>query len=241
MNVSADLHIHSALSPCAEREMDPPRIFNHVIELGLKAIAITDHNSTANLPAFMEDPPDELWVIPGMELQTKEEVHLVCYFPTLTEAMACGLKVNEYLPNLPLGLAKTYGEQTKINRQGDTIGEETKPLLASTDLGLNEAFALISLYNGLAYPAHADRLSFGIMGQLGFIPPNLPVHTLEVSHHLDKEASLVLFPEFQTFQSSDAHRLAEIGRGCSMLMIDHPCWEEFVAAMERQNGRWIEV
>lgn len=221
--------------------MDPPHIFRHAIELGIEVIAITDHNSTANLPAFMSDPPKGLWVIPGMELQTKEEVHLLCLFPTLAAAMDFGQTVDRHLPDLAGRLHQAFGEQTKVNRFGEKVGEEQKLLLVSTDFSLSEAFAQVAFFHGITYPAHADRPAFGILGQLGFIPSDLPVKTVEISAHLNCTAGRGLFPGFQLVQSSDAHRLAEMGRGCSMLRMARPCWEEFMAAVSGGNGRAIEI
>lgn len=221
--------------------MDPPRIFAHAEELGLSVIAVTDHNCTANLPAFLEDPPQSLWIIPGMELQTKEEVHLVCLFPTLEEAMACGADVDRRLPNLSDLTLKSHGEQTVLDRSGKTLGEVGKSLFSSIDLGLSESFALIRSYNGICYPAHVDRPSFGIIGQLGFIPPDLPIETVEISYRMDGSAGKTRYPKYQCIQSSDAHQLIDMGRGCSLLRLVEPTWSELRMALERRNGRGIEV
>ena len=44
-----DLHIHSALSPCAEKDMTPVTIVGLAKANGLDFVAVSDHNSIKNV------------------------------------------------------------------------------------------------------------------------------------------------------------------------------------------------
>jgi PHP family Zn ribbon phosphoesterase len=227
----ADLHIHTALSPCAEREMDPPRVFARARAAGLRVIAITDHNSTANLPAFLASPPKDLWVIPGMEVQTKEEVHMVCLFPGLEEAMDWGELVKKHLPpvnNRP----EFFGEQTVVDAEGNSIGQEEILLLNSVSLSLEEVVKLVTERNGLVYPAHCRRPSFSIYSQLGVVPSCLPKKVLEISPGDNRAVLEKEYPGYRFICSSDAHRLAEIGWGRTIFPFAGARWSELVRWMD---------
>jgi PHP family Zn ribbon phosphoesterase len=236
----ADLHIHSALSPCAEREMDPPMIFNHAAQLGVSVIAITDHNCAENLPAFMTEVPDDLWVIPGIELQTREEIHLVCLFSSLDGALAFADYVRRHLPK-QLNAPQVFGEQSILNRKGEEIGQEEQLLLTSVDFGLEQAFDAVCSFQGLCYPAHVDRRAYSLVSQLGFLPPQLPVPTVEISYRTTGEEGKSCYGGYQLIQSSDAHALAEMGRGCSILRMEELTWTELKAAFYHEDGRHIQV
>ena len=82
-----DLHIHSVLSPCGDDDMTPCNIVGMSKLLGLDVIAITDHNSTGNAEAVMKcGQAMGLTVVPGMELETREEVHVLMLFEDLSKA-----------------------------------------------------------------------------------------------------------------------------------------------------------
>ena len=206
----------------------------------MDVLAITDHNTVANLPSFCTDVPRGLWVVPGVELQTREEIHLVCLFASLEAAMDFGDELRKHLPDLP-NRERLFGEQTIVTRQGKTIGVEPRMLLNSTDLGVDEVYPLVASFQGLCYPAHVDRNSYSIRSQLGFVPPNLPVPTLEISYRTDGTLGQEQFPGYQLVQASDAHCLAELGRGCAALLLEAPVWDELVAAFFRREGREIQV
>lgn len=226
----ADLHIHTALSPCAEREMDPPRIFSRAREAGLKIIAITDHNSTGNLPAFLSSPPPDLWVIPGMEVQTREEVHLVCLFPALEPAMAWGEMVKKSLPPV-VNRPEYFGQQMLVDEEGNCIGEEKILLLNSTAFSLEEVVAQVAALGGLVYPAHIMRPSFSLLSQLGMLPACFPRKVLEISAGDDGTELRAKFPGYCFICSSDAHRPEEIGRGRTVFNLEAACWDQLLSLL----------
>lgn len=235
-----DLHIHSALSPCAEREMDPPRIFQRALELGLNMLAITDHNTVKNLPAFLRDVPPDLWVIPGVELQTREEIHLLILFDGLDTAMDFGQEMAGYLPEQP-NIPAIFGEQILLDRQGIAVGAHHSMLLTSVNLNLTDVLQRIKSYETLCYPAHVDRKAYSILSQLGFLPSELPLPTVEISYRINADEAERLFPGVQWVQSSDAHQISELGRGCSLFQLEEKSWEELKAAFFCREGRSIRV
>jgi PHP family Zn ribbon phosphoesterase len=237
----ADLHIHSCLSPCAEREMTPEAIFSRAIALGLQIIAITDHNSTANLPAFLSSHPPELYVIPGMEVQTREEVHLVCLFPRLEAALAWGELVKAHLPAIDNN-PEFFGEQTIVNSASEKTGEERRLLLNSVSFSIDEVVQEVHTLGGIAYPAHIDRPSYSVLSQLGFLPPGLRSKVFELSRWGQIESYQDRYCDFCIVRSSDAHRLSDLNETArSLFHLQEKSWPELVAALQKMNNRIVTV
>lgn len=234
----AELHIHSALSPCAGDEMDPITIMLTAIKLGLKIIAITDHNSTANLPAFIHQAPDELLVLPGIEAQSKEEVHLICLFPDLERAMAFGEAIYERLPPVENNPA-FFGEQTIFDLDGKKMGQEERLLLNSVDLSLEDLIKQMKELDGLSYPAHIDRPSFSLLSQLGFFPSGLHAKIFELSLRANLRDYQQNYPDFTIIRSSDVHYLSDLQPGKTGFFLKRPCWEELLLAFSGVDGRRV--
>ncbi len=214
MIVRADLHIHTVLSPCAEVEMIPPLIVERALQAGLDLIAITDHNASANASAVITAARETgLKVLPGMELQTREEVHLLCLFDNLEELGTWQAQVSDALPNLR-NRPETLGEQFVVDAAGDFVRREDRLLLVSTSIGLEDATARVNALGGLAIPAHIDRPANGLIAVLGFVPPTLETGTLEISPNItleDARRKLGLADSAKVIRSSDAHWLGAIG------------------------------
>ena len=99
MELNYDFHLHSCLSPCGDNDMTPYNLVNMAKIMGLDAIALTDHNTCLNCEAAMKVGKEAgVLVIPGMELCTDEEVHVVCLFPQLENALAFSEYVRERIP-----------------------------------------------------------------------------------------------------------------------------------------------
>lgn len=208
MAAYCDLHMHSCLSPCAEDDMTPWNMVGMAKIKGLDVIAITDHNACLNAEDAMAAGAEYgVAVIPGMEITTKEEVHLLGYFYTLPQALAAGEEVYAHLADVQ-NSPELFGNQL-IMRDGDTpSGILDKLLINATDLSLDEACALVRSHGGLPIPAHINRGSNGMIGALGLMPflPEYPV--VEVYKGVD-------CPAYATkgrflLHSSDAHRLEDI-------------------------------
>lgn len=204
-----DLHIHSALSPCADNEMTPNNIINMAQLKGLDIIAVTDHNSAQNLPAvFKVGKGKEILIIPGIEVTTKEEVHLLCYFPSLDLVLDFDKKIKSHLPPIP-NKKSIFGDQIILNEKDEITGEVEYLLINALDLSIDEIYKEVEKREGVIVPAHVDRKSFSMISNLGFIPPHLLINTLEISKNCNKN-DINLPKEYQFIQSSDAHYLGDI-------------------------------
>ncbi len=237
----AELHVHTVLSPCAGVEMIPPLIVQESLENGIQLIAITDHNASANISAVMEAAQGTgLVVLPGMELQTKEEVHLLCLFDTLEQVAAWQTKVDALLPNIPNN-TEYFGEQFVVDSTGEFIRREERLLLNSANLTLEEAAAQVTALGGLAIPAHIDRQANGLIAILGLIPPGF--EALELSRHIAPEAARQKYPQVKDYpllQSGDVHLLDGF-LGATRLNIAEPTISEIRMALSNAAGRSITI
>lgn len=222
MKIAVDLHIHTALSACAEDDMTPNNIVNMALLKGLDAISITDHNACDNVIYVAKVATDRLLILPGMELQTKEEVHLLCYFPSL-EVLLDFDKFIRTRMMVKHPTVKMPGNQQIINENDEVIGKRMEFLIASVDVSIDTAVQEIRRRGGVAVPAHIDRTAYGILSQLGFIPKGLNFSSVEISKHFaantsfdERKLSDNLFPGMKNqlkglyYYSSDAHSLDQI-------------------------------
>ena len=223
MKIYTDFHIHTALSPCGDADMTPNNIVNMAIIKELDAIAITDHNSVENAAACMEVGKEHgLLVIPGMELQTREEVHVVCLFPDMESALAFQDYV--YSKLLPLkNNEKLFGEQLVFDRDDEIVGHNDRLLLSSSDMTLRDAFNKVNELKGAFIPAHIDREAYGIINSLGFIPEDLPISTLEYKTEEGLKKLInsgIVSKNYNFIKSSDAHYLQDISERQNEMEID---------------------
>lgn len=239
----AELHVHTLLSPCAEVEMIPPLIVQEALERGIGLIAITDHNASANVVAVQKAAVGTgLVVLPGMELQTQEEVHLLCLFDSLEQLSAWQEFVDGRLPqqeNNP----EFFGEQFVVDETGDFIRREHRLLLTSAAISLEAACREVNDLGGLAIPAHVDRQAFGLIANLGFIPPGLPAEALEISRRQTPQQARQAFPQIQGFpliRSGDVHRLEEF-LGANCFTIASPSIAEIRLALRTAAGRSLAI
>jgi hypothetical protein len=239
----ADLHVHTVLSPCAEVEMIPPLIVEEALVRQINLIAITDHNASANVGAVQKAAAGSgLAVLPGMELQTREEVHLLCLFETLEQLEAWQEVVNARLPAIENN-ADYFGEQFVVDETGAFIRRESQLLLTSADLSLKEAVEGIWGLGGLAIPAHVDRPAFSLLANLGFVPVNIPFEALEISRRLSPDQARQRFPHLRRFplvQNGDAHRLAEF-LGTTFCQLARPTITELRLALRNEQGRSLLI
>ena len=239
----ADLHVHTVLSPCAEIEMLPPLIVQEVLKRGIRLIAITDHNASANIAAVKDAARGlDLIVLPGMELQTREEVHVLCLFDTLPQIAAFQEFVDKSLPDLQNN-ADLFGMQIIVDSEGEAIREEKRLLLTSTSLTINQALAKTVELGGILIPAHVNRKGFGLIEALGFVPEDVQVEALEISRHLTPEQAYKTFPQIRPYpliQNGDAHRLDDI-LGATVYSLEKPQISEIRLALTHQGGRFFTI
>ena len=175
MKYAVDLHIHSGLSPCADKDMTPNNIINMALVKGLDIIAITDHNSGANLEAVSKCAKKSgLIFIPGMEVETSEEVHLICLLPDLTCAAELQHHIYNALPSIQ-NREDIFGNQLIFDENDQITGEERRMLITATNLTVNKVFLLVKQLGGAVIPAHVDRLSYSMISNLGMIPEDLGI------------------------------------------------------------------
>lgn len=241
----ADLHLHTLLSACAEVEMIPPLIVETALQRGLDLLAVTDHNATGNAWAVMAAAQGTgLTVLPGMELQTREEVDLLCLFETLAQAEAWQAQVDEALWPLKND-ADHFGPQFLVDAAGDFVAEEERLLQGPTRLGLAEAARAVRAVGGLAIPAHIERPHAGLLGVLGLWPLDLEADAAELSPNLRPRGALARYPflaPIPLITGSDAHMLDFIGQVVTVFVLaGPPTLAELRLALQGQEGRRFYV
>lgn len=221
-----DLHIHSCLSPCAEDEMTPANICGMAHLKGLDAIAVTDHNSALNLRAAARWAGHYgLILVPGMEICTREEVHILAYFDAVETAEQMGRLCRTHLPPMR-NRPDFFGRQLIVNGEDEVTGEEDALLIGALNLSFSEVCDAVRSLNGVPVPAHIFRGN-GVVQMLGFVPKEAGITAVEA----DDAGSV---PEgCLRLCSSDAHRLSAIherqffletersARGVLNYLVDH--------------------
>lgn len=210
MNIYADLHLHSCLSPCGDADMTPNNLVRMAKLLGYDMIALTDHNTCRNCAAAMEVGAREgITVVPGMELCTAEEIHCVCLLPDLQAAEAFSAHVHTTLPPVP-NRPEIFGEQLVLDAFDGVL--ETEPLLLTTAsaIGIDALPKLVRSFGGACFPAHLDRASYSLLSVLGELYPELDFQTAEFTHKAFLPQYLERHPllrGMRLVRNSDAHYL----------------------------------
>ncbi len=237
----ADLHIHTALSPCAENEMTPPAIIEAAKAKGLEIIGICDHNSAENvLPVIRRGVDEGVMVLGGIEVQTVEDVHVLTFFPRLDTLISWQEEIYSALPDIRND-EERFGEQLVMDSCGNVTGKLRTLLLASTSLGVDYVGKRVRELEGLVIPAHVDRPSFSLIRNLGFVPDGLQPCCMDISRNIITEVARDRFPSIAGFplvRSSDAHRLSEI-EAFTEIRMESATWDEFLLALNFHEGRHI--
>jgi PHP family Zn ribbon phosphoesterase len=244
-NLLVDLHVHTVLSACAEIEMIPPLIVRRAQDLRLNLIAITDHNSADNVQAVMDAAREitpHLTVLPGMEVTTREEAHMLCLFDTLDQVSVWQAAVHAALPKLRND-AELFGAQYVVDATGKHVRTEERLLATASSLSVDQVVEQVNALGGICLPAHVDRPAFSIIASLGFIPPHLDIAGIELSSltTLKKAVQLhAVLGRWGTIANGDAHRLSEMGAR-TRLLVAEPTVAEIRLALESVNGRKAEI
>lgn len=213
MKINYDFHIHSCLSPCGDNDMTPQNIVNMAKIMGYDAIALTDHNTSRNCPAVMKVGEElGITVIPGMELCTSEEVHIVCLFPELQNALDFSDYVYSTLPPVK-NRPSVFGDQLICNEQDEVISTEEKLLITASGISCMKVVETVKKYGGICYPAHIDRSSFSIISNLGTIDEAFGFSCAEI-FDITKEKELKeahpYLNSLKIISDSDAHYLEKM-------------------------------
>jgi predicted metal-dependent phosphoesterase TrpH len=232
--VRADLHIHTCLSPCADEQMRAAAIVKQAGDMGLDMIAICDHNSAENAVAVVKaGQREDLSVITGMEVTSREEVHILGLFENESDLMRMQELVYENLAGE--NYEESFGTQIITDEWDHVMGTNRRLLIGATKLSVEQVVNAIHERCGLAIASHVDRERFSLVGQLGFIPKGLGLDAVEVSRP---------FPAGQGYgypvvTSSDAHFLEDIGRNFTYFMLEEPSFGEIRKALRAEAGRKI--
>ena len=238
----ADLHIHTCLSPCGELSMSPRAVVDAARTAGLDLIAVTDHNTTENAGAVIEAAAGTgLAVLPGIEMTTAEEVHLLGLFEAGADLGPFQAEVYRNLPDLPAKM-KFVDDQVLVDAADDVTGFCPRCLFGATLFSVQEAVRLIHGRGGLAIACHIDRDSFSLISQLGFIPPGLGLEAVEVSPRMSAAEARAAFGPFgpmPVVRFSDAHKPEEIGAATTEFLVAGPSLAEIRRALAGEEGRQV--
>ncbi len=240
----ADLHTHTVLSPCGDLEMSPGNIADKAIEKGLDIIGITDHNSTLQCATVKKVAGRKgLFVLCGAEVTTKEEVHCLAFFDKPDQLSNFNDFIYEHLADVKNDPEK-FGYQALVDENEMIISQPEKLLLSATDLSIDDLEKKVHDMDGLFIAAHVDRISNGIIGQLGFIPPDLNFDALELSKFTTLQKFINDYPQQKNYtyiQSSDAHFINDVGAVHTQFYIEEPSFQEITKALKNQEDRKTEL
>lgn len=237
----ADLHIHTALSPCAAEDMTPPAIVQAALDSGLAMIAICDHNAAGNTAATQAAAGPRIAVLAGMELTTAEEVHVLGLFPDAAHAAAAAAAVGATLPQADDAYYQRFGPQRQLDAQGQIVGFEQHMLAFASTFELSDAVELIHRFAGVAVAAHVNRPSFSVISQLGLFPPGAGFDAIEVFSAPGFPSRVADFAGYglPVLTSSDSHFLGDVGSTCSTFEMQAPTFAELVLALRGVDGRGV--
>ncbi len=242
-SIKVDLHVHTVVSPCAEVEMIPPLIVKRAGELGLGLIAVTDHNTADNVEAVQLAARDsDLTVLPGMEVQTREEAHILCLFDTLEQVRAWQEIVYENLPPLK-NREDVFGAQFVVDETGAFVRMNDRLLLTSVGWPVEQVVSDVQNLGGLSIAAHIDRPAFSLLANLGFVPPGLALAALEITHRTSLDAFIAQHKELRGWPfiiSGDAHQLSEM-RADTVITCRQPSIRELGLAFRGEQGRGVTL
>jgi len=204
-------------------------------------VAVTDHNSAENAAAVLRAAAGTtVGVLPGLEVCSSEEVHVLALFDTLPPAIE--LQEAVYRGITGTNDPEAFGLQVIANERDEVEGYQQKLLIGATDLSIDDVVRRIHDLEGVAIASHVDRESYGIIGHLGFIPRDLRFDALEISEAASGDEARRLFREYGMYEfvrSSDAHAPDRIGKATTSFLLEAPNCEELRKAFRREGGRRV--
>ena len=223
--------------------MIPPLIVQEALERHIDIIAITDHNASANVQAVQKAADGTgLTVLPGMEVQSHEDIHLLCLFASLADLETWQHQVDLSLPD-ELNPADHLGEQFVVDEQGEFVRSEPRLLLTATEFSIEEIIEHVNHLSGIVIPAHVDRTAYGLFSTLGFLADWWHFPALEISRHIKSEILHEKFPTSKNhplIQSGDVHRLDEF-LGTTSFELEAPTLQEIRKALLGEGQRNVNI
>lgn len=214
--------------------MTPGNIAGMAAVKELDVIALTDHNTCKNCPPFLKQAEKYgILAIPGMELCTREEVHVLCLFEELADAMEFDDYVYGHLMKIKNKEA-IFGEQLLVNEEDEAYAKEEYLLINAADIGFDEVYGLVERFRGIMIPAHIDKTSTSLLSNLGFIPPDASFTCAEVKEEKDVDKLKELHPYLghcRIIHNSDAHYLEHISEPVHFLSVKEKSRREILKAL----------
>lgn len=241
-NLLADFHIHTLLSPCAEIEMTPHHIVMRAAQYGVDAVAITDHNASANAAAAVEAAKNYgVKVFPGMEVECREEAHIVVLFDTLEQLAAWQKIVDANMSGLKNN-AERFGAQFIVDDDDNFIAEEERMLLGPLKLPAAEVIQKVNAMGGMAIAAHVDRPAYSLLMQLGFLPSDMGLAAAEISsagiRELKEQKLKLALGGLNYVTDSDAHMMDSFINGPkNLITVKSLTVAELKLALAAEDGR----
>jgi PHP family Zn ribbon phosphoesterase len=183
-----------------------------------------------------------LTVLPGMEVQSREDVHLLAIFENIETLEQWQIQVDDALPSAPNNV-DYFGEQFVVDETGEFVRSEPRLLITSTSFSIDEIFERVHALGGLVIPAHVERTSYGLFPSLGLISDEWHVLALEISRRITPEKVAVTFPatrKYPLIQSGDVHRLDEF-LGTTVFTLNSPTLMEMRMAFNNIDGRSVRI
>lgn len=233
-NYKTDLHIHTVLSPCAGLDMSPVNIIKKAVAEKIEILGVTDHNTTLHSKIMCElGKKNGIWVIPGVEVTTAEEVHCLAFFENIGITNQFQQYLDKHLPVI-MNIPKKFGYQVVVDEHEQIIKQEERLLITAINQSIDEVANKVHSLNGVFIPAHINRPANGILHQLGFIPEGLQYNALEVSSNSTKQELFAIHSELRhssITQSSDAHNLSQVGATPCYINMENLDWKAFTTAL----------
>ena len=221
-----DLHVHSCLSPCASLEMSPAEIARRARLAGLGGIALTDHQTARNAPAFFECARREgIACLAGLEVCTAEEAHVLTLFDTPEQAMEMTEAVYAAMPKR-VNDPDVFGDQPVVTADGEILDMEWRILAAACRLSVQAVAEKCRSLGGVCVAAHIDRPAFSVCSQLGAVPEGV-FDAVELSRTADADAWLPRAGGLAAVRGSDAHNSDDI----ALVWSEAPLEEFSIAAL----------
>ncbi len=234
-----DLHIHSALSACAEKTLSPARIIGRALAAGLSVVALTDHNASANVPPAVEAGQRcGVGVIPGVEVTTREEVHVLAFFEDVETLADWQALLDEALPSAA-NRPEFFGYQLLYDAGDEIIGVDERLRQVGVGLGLDAIADEVHARGGVVVPAHVFRRRHSLTSQLGFVAPGAGYDAIEVTAAEWRRGGYRLGQRLHGYPvvaGSDSHFLEDVGRFWLELAEPVRGAADILAAVRRRTG-----
>ncbi|MBI5832632.1 MAG: PHP domain-containing protein [Armatimonadetes bacterium] len=236
----ADFHLHTVLSPCGDLAMSPATIMARAAEIGLDLVAVSDHNSAKNTPAWRDAAAARgVKALYGLEVRSAEEVDVLTVFDEVEAALAFGQWVYAALPDIACD-ERVFGEQIVVDGQENILGFEPRLLISGIEHDLETVCATAREHGALVIGAHVDRGVDSILSQLGWLPEGLAIDAVEVTRYTDEQALVEAHPSLAgvpMVRFSDAHLPADIGFQQTLFRVEEPSVAELKLALAGLDGR----